>query len=126
MDFASLSGTFSTLILPTLVGLTWDTSQLYSNGILKAVAGLPGDYNQNNVVDAADYTVWRDNLGSGTALANDDTPGVGPDDYTRWKTNFGQSAGSGALTSAAVPEPASCVLYLIAALGLLAWRKKPI
>ena len=35
---------------------------------------LPGDYNQDHVVDAADYTVWRDHLGSATALFNDDTP----------------------------------------------------
>ena len=24
---------------------------------------LPGDYNRNNVVDAADYAIWRDTLG---------------------------------------------------------------
>ena len=26
-------------------------------------AGVDGDYNGNGVVDAADYTVWRDSLG---------------------------------------------------------------
>ena len=52
--------------------------------------GLPGDYNQDHVVNAADYTVWRNNLGSGTSLPNDSSAGVGPDDYDRWKTNFGQ------------------------------------
>lgn len=80
---------------------------------------IPGDYNQNGTVDAADYTVWRDNLDSGTALPNDDTAGVGQDDYTRWKNNFGQSAGSGAAANA-VPEPASCMLLLVAIIALVA------
>jgi T5SS/PEP-CTERM-associated repeat protein len=83
------------------------------------IGNLPGDYNSDGIVDAADYTVWRDNLGSTTSLPNDDTPGVGPDDYTRWKTNFGQEAivGSGAVTSSpsATPEP-SCAILLAAAL----------
>jgi len=75
---------------------------------------LPGDYNQNGTVDAADYTTWRDNLGSPIALPNDDTPGVGQDDYDRWKTNFGQTSGSGNL-SAAVPEPTGLLLLVAAA-----------
>src|SRR4029077_666443 len=29
-----------------------------------AVGGLPGDFNNDGIVDAADYTVWRDHLGS--------------------------------------------------------------
>ena len=84
------------------------------------VTPIPGDYNQNGIVDAADYTVWRNNLGSGTSLANDDTPGVGPDDYTRWRTHFGQTAGSGAgaNVNAAVPEPATALLMVLAAAGV--------
>ena len=74
-------------------GSTFDPTQIVLSNFL--VAAIPGDYNQNGIVDAADYTVWRNNLGSGTSLPNDDTPGVGQDDYTRWKTHFGQTAGSG-------------------------------
>ncbi len=54
-----------------------------------AAAGLPGDYNNDGLVNLADYTVWRDNLGSTAALANDNTPGVDSTDYTVWKNNFG-------------------------------------
>jgi hypothetical protein len=81
---------------------------------------LLGDYNQNGVVDAADYTVWRKKSGSGTSLPNDDTPGVGPDDYTRWRARFGQrlsGSGAGELAARAIPEPSTLVL-LVAALVL--------
>jgi hypothetical protein len=75
---------------------------------------VAGDYNQNGRVDAADYVVWRNNLGSNTALPNDDTPGVGQDDYTRWRIRFGQSAGAGssAIANAAVPEPAALLIFV--------------
>jgi hypothetical protein len=84
------------------------------------IEGLPGDYNQNNVVDAADYTVWRDNLGGVNALPNDDTMGVDQDDYDRWKANFGMTApgaGGGSVGTSAVPEPTSVVLALATLLG---------
>ena len=53
-------------------------------------SGVAGDYNNNGKVDAADYTVWRDNLGTSNVLPNDSTPGiVNSADYTVWKNNFG-------------------------------------
>jgi hypothetical protein len=59
---------------------------------------LAGDYDQNGVVDAADYLVWRKGLGTIY------TPG----DYDVWRSNFGQPAASGASSfSSAVPEPAA-------------------
>lgn len=49
-----------------------------------------GDYNDNGVVDAADYTIWRDNFGSSVSLPNDPTPGsVDQGDYDVWRSNFG-------------------------------------
>ena len=46
-------------------------------------AGLLGDYNNDGTVNAADYPVWRDNLGLAIALPNEDaTPGsVTLEDY---------------------------------------------
>jgi uncharacterized protein YjbI with pentapeptide repeats len=108
---------------------TWNLSNLYTTGeiMLTAVALLPGDYNANGIVDAADYTVWRDRLGSSTPLPNDDTPGVGPDDYTRWKNNFGQTnlgSGSGAASvSATVAEPAT-LLQLVPVLAVCCLRRR--
>jgi hypothetical protein len=44
----------------------WDLSQLYTTGevTLADLSALTGDFNGNGAVDAADYTVWRDGLGS--------------------------------------------------------------
>ncbi len=60
--------------------------------------GTIGDYNDDGVVNAADYTVWRNQLGQNVTLANEDsnvTPGmVTPEDYDVWKAAFG-SSGSG-------------------------------
>jgi hypothetical protein len=89
---------------------------------------LPGDYNQDGTVDAADYVVWRNNLGSGKSLPNDTTPGVGQDDYTRWRANFGQTLATGAATSTApsfpeaVPEPGFLNLSLLA-ISMLAMKR---
>jgi T5SS/PEP-CTERM-associated repeat protein len=85
---------------------------------------LPGDYNQNGTVDAADYTLWRKNLGSGTALPNDDTPGVGQDDYTRWRTHFGQTVGSGLGAIDHVPEPATTFLVNLAVVSVSLRRRR--
>jgi T5SS/PEP-CTERM-associated repeat protein len=84
---------------------------------------LPGDYNQNGVVDATDYSLWRNNVGSPTSLANDDTPGVADDDYTRWRANFGRSIGGSASATPGTlgdfaPEPSGMILLLAAIAGL--------
>jgi hypothetical protein len=86
---------------------------------------LEGDYNGNGVVDAADYTVWRDTEGSTTTLDADGSGNgtVGPEDYTLWKNNFGSTAGAGSLVAATVPEPAALVLWLVAvAAGMVSRR----
>jgi hypothetical protein len=103
----------------TTVNLTL-TGQLVATSTF--ATPLPGDYNQNGVVDAADYIVWRKRSGSGTSLPNDDTPGVGPDDFTRWRAHFGQTvsgngSGSNLLAGINVPEP-SCLGLLVGALIL--------
>ena len=63
------------------------------------MGGVAGDYNDNGVVDAADYVVWRDLLGSSTQLENEGsgvTPGmVTPEDYTTWRANFGKTPAPG-------------------------------
>ena len=87
---------------------------------------LAGDYNDDGVVDAADYTVWRDTLGDvGSGLAAD---GSGNDvidaaDYDVWRENFGRTNAAITATSVAVPEPAAMSLLVIAAGGAVFLRR---
>ena len=97
--------------------------QIFSFGIvLEAV--LAGDYSGNGVVDAADYTVWRDSLGhTGAALPADGTGDgvVYRADYSYWKTRFGDSAGVS--EGATVPEPGTWMtLGQLAVISLLVSR----
>jgi hypothetical protein len=94
-------------------------------GIRAGDLPLPGDYNSSNVVDAADYTVWRDALGSTTDLrADGDEEGashliIDEADYLRWKATFGNTAGAGAgAAGIAAPEPMSLGLLAAGSLGL--------
>jgi hypothetical protein len=88
LDWASVDDTFRALSLPELSGsLEWNTSQLETAGILSV--GLPGDYNADEVVAAADYVVWRKN------------PSAIPNGYNTWRANFGASLGSGSTLTAA-------------------------
>ncbi len=80
-------------------------------------APLLGDYNGNSVLDAADYTVWRDTLATGgTTLLNDPTPAlVDSSDFTYWRDHFGAAgSGAGVQTKAAVPEPVTGILFAAA------------
>lgn len=84
--------------------------------------GLTGDYNNNGIVDAADYVLWRKNSNTNATLPNDPLGGtIGGAQYTQWRTNFGKSlSGSGSgLSSGAgnVPEPSAIGLLLITMTG---------
>jgi hypothetical protein len=63
--------------------------------------GLPGDFNGDGKVDAADYVEWRKNDGTQAG-------------YDEWRANFGNPLGSGggSLSSGAVPEPATVVVMV--------------
>lgn len=90
----------------------------YKEGVFTpTLAGLAGDFNQNGVVDAADYAIWRDSVGTTNTLPNDDGIGgtVGTLHYNLWRAHFGQSAGAGSsVSAAAVPEPSSLFIVLAA------------
>ncbi|MEX2172253.1 MAG: hypothetical protein WD851_23235 [Pirellulales bacterium] len=80
---------------------------------------LVGDYNGDGAISAADYTIWRDTLGSTTDLRADGNLNTMIDqgDYSVWAAKFG-TAGSG--LAAAVPEPGSIVLAALTGLAILA------
>jgi len=80
----------------------WNLSNLYSTGevTLAALASLPGDYNNDAIVNLADYTVWRDNLGASV-----------------------HNLGTGS-ASVSVPEPATATLLSLAAISTLIHRRR--
>jgi hypothetical protein len=122
---SNVAGEFQTILGATLPnGSYFDVVYDTTSVLLEVISGLPGDYNNNGTVDAADYTLWRDNLDDLTAiLPNDSTPGVDQSDYTIWKTNFGNTlagAGSGSIMS--VPEPATGILFTLGLSALLLRR----
>jgi sulfatase modifying factor 1 len=91
--------------------------------VARVVPGLlPGDYNGNAALDAADYTIWRDTLGSTTDLrANGDNTGASQNiidqaDYDFWIDEFTESGGGVIVESGPVPEP-STLLLLLASMG---------
>jgi WD40 repeat protein len=87
---------------------------------------LNGDFNNDGVVDAADYVVWR-NASATTTLPNDRTPGVvDASDYADWRANFGktQPASGTALGGNSVPEPASTLLLLLAIMSGITFRNR--
>jgi hypothetical protein len=74
-----------------------------------------GDYNGNGIVDAADYVDWRQTLYQSASPAGSGADGnqsgtIDADDHTYWKARFGNPA-SGFGATAAIPEPATLVLF---------------
>lgn len=72
---------------------------------------LAGDFNEDGTVDAADYTVWRDGLGTTSIQA----------DYDIWVNNYGAtssslsvaSSNSPASQSSPIPEPSTAALLTV-------------
>jgi hypothetical protein len=94
--------------------------------LMLAAAGIAGDYNNDGTVNAADYVMWRDNVGTTNMLPNDPTGGtIGSTQYNTWRANFGLTAGSGAnLLAVAVPEPAGCLMAVTTLLGAVGLRRR--
>ncbi len=87
--------------------------------------GVTGDYNDDGVVNLADYTIWRDNLGGDSSVLdnNEITGTITNDHYTQWKSNFGATAGAASVANAQVPEP-QAILLLAAGIGIsVYWRR---
>jgi hypothetical protein len=115
-----------------------EIAQIYSDGlsgigITVPDGGIAGDYNGDGFVDAADYTVWRNNLGAPdeSAIQNngDGLNGVDSADYSLWKTHFGGPTGAGSAVgfggvSTAVPEPATWTMFLIGSFAVAATRHR--
>ncbi|HEY2411848.1 MAG TPA: hypothetical protein VGI40_06385 [Pirellulaceae bacterium] len=89
---------------------------------------IPGDFNLDGTVNAADYVLWRKKNG-GTALPNDGgiTPGVtNAADYTYWRSRYGSvfvpaiNTADGLGFATEIPEPQALSLVVLMALATLA------
>ncbi len=126
-DWATTSGAFASLSLPMLApGLAWNTSQLYTTGVLTVTPGFfEADFDEDGDVDGDDLTRWRNNFGLGTthmtgdADADNDSDG---DDFLIWQRQLGSHPA--VAVSANVPEPTTSVLaVLVLAAGALRRRR---
>lgn len=103
-------------------GLLWDYRKTTKTVTLSVVAP---DFNSDGTVNAADYTVWRDALVSGSldADANGDLQ-VNQTDYEIWRRFYGVVLPSASLpSSVSAPEPAAGILATLAGLAV-AGRKR--
>lgn len=100
---------------------------------IAAEASVPGDYNSDGVVDAADYAVWRNRVGTGDATADGSGSLAGvPDgvidsqDYQWWRQHFGQSTGNHGTLGSAIPvaEP-TCIVLGLASMAAIAGVVRP-
>ena len=109
----------------------WGAGHFGGNGGFSYMRAQPpapeptGDYNGDLTVNAADYTLWRDTLGSMVANLGDGADGnrsgtIDLPDYDHWKARFGNMVptGAGASGASAVPEPSVITLLLPCVLGL--------
>lgn len=96
---------------------------------LEIVRVLPGDFNVDGMVDTADYTTWRDSLGSdvehGSGADGDFDGKITLADYEIWKDGFAITGGDAGAQHAPVPEPSvGVVLLVIAVAGAMVSRSK--
>jgi hypothetical protein len=112
-------------------GLSSPTDAYYDNFKLEYIDGVApptndSDFNEDGVIDTADYTAWRkfNPLATGATEATGDADGDGDNDdldYAEWVENYGGSSPTGG--SGAVPEPAGVVMLLVG-LAALAIRRR--
>jgi hypothetical protein len=81
--------------------------------VIPQITPQPGDYNLDNIVNVADFVMWRKMNAVGT--------------YATWRANFGEpsgGAGGDSAFSASVPEPSLTVLFVAGLLASLFRRCK--
>lgn len=106
-------GTNSTGLTPAqLAAIDGGIYSLSNQGYLTTMSApsLLGDFNEDGLVDAADYTVWRDAENGNVALPNDNGLGtpIGSAHYDLWAGNYGDSSAP----AASIPEPGALLLAL--------------
>jgi hypothetical protein len=103
-------------------------SAVFDNFVVRD--GLPGDYDADGKVDAADYAPWRATFGTqvnaGRGADGNNNGIIDAADYVVWRNNIGQSLfpGAGAGSVAVVPEPVGVLIALLAIPALAVVRRR--
>jgi autotransporter-associated beta strand protein len=85
---------------------------------------LPGDFDNNNIVDMADLTVWRNGMAAGNATGDTNGDGFSNGaDFLLWQRFLGATNPAVAAV-AAVPEPTSLVGAVFASIALAGFRRQ--
>ena len=117
LQASDVTGAFIPPLLPnTENGLELELESTSTSVFLNVLApSLPGDFNGDGSVDAADYTVWRDGLGTEFVQ----------NDYNVWAANFGSTSAtsSGGDSGTPVPEPSGLLLIALGVPAFLACRR---
>lgn len=114
--------------LNTLTDNEFLTSDLFSDPFTT----LPGDYDGNGAVEAADYFVWRESFGDTSSLVADGNGDhvVDAADYALWRRNLGRTwqslgaAAGGNSIAQVVPEASTVSLAAIAVAWLFGRRSR--
>ncbi|WP_442481730.1 dockerin type I domain-containing protein [Aeoliella sp. SH292] len=105
--------------LPTQSTVTATVDSLSMTVLTGSIAG---DFNLDGVVNLADYSLWRDQLGlnvlPGTLADASGNGTIDAADYAVWKNNFGTGPGAMVATTR-VPEPTEMAWMLLAGVMLL-------
>ena len=129
LDWGSLSGAFDSVVLPTLGGtLVWDTSQLYTTGVLSvtgpAATPLAADFDENGVVNGADLARRKAGFRTGATHLQGNADGdadVDGADFLTWQRQLGSVAT--VTVSAPIPEPGT-LLLLVSGVVALFFRRR--
>lgn len=127
-------GNYASNTNQSVVGATYRTGTMASldqpNLGFRVAAAIDGslpsaDFNQNQLVDGADFLIWQRGFGNGNSLAQGDADGDGVvdgDDLAVWRANFGNLGIASA--TATVPEPATALLGISSAAVVIAARRR--
>jgi hypothetical protein len=132
----ALGGSFGNLALGTTpAGFNYSLVDTGSsiNLNVAALATTDPDFNDDGVIDAADWVLWRKFNPTAAPLANnamgdaDADQDNDTDDYNLWRENFAEpfpGSGGGNGGNSAVPEPATFAMLLVGLVAAAARRRR--
>jgi T5SS/PEP-CTERM-associated repeat protein len=133
VDWVTTSGAFNAVNLPPLPApLGWDTSQLYTTGVVSVTGAAPmfeADFDEDGDVDGNDLTNWIAGFGTagGAAHMQGDADGdadVDGADFLTWQRQLGSGSAGASLSQAGVPEPKTGRLLTVLAAMTVAVRRQ--